>query len=716
MSRRRTLCRSFSAALLLGLFFAASGALAQGRRLPPPGAYDEMASTPPEERESTLLPKGSLRGSFGLPVAMRLLESASAEDRLRGIKRLAAIGTPEAMDALVGTIEQSSVVTRDGRARLVAMRFFAMHADKENVRPLLLREIADAGPEGRGASAVLGTETRAAAALGLARSGDKKALVALVTAVLQGGPAAESAQMALVEYPPSTLAPFFEGKRRIEPVFATLLADLGDVRAIEKLRGALEDADVGHRAAAALALARLGDGGATNLAKTWVRSQDTRLQRVGAEVLLRLGQSGASDAVAALLKAPSTRIDGVRLAALAPSPTLVKPLVEALESLPESEQQKAIAIVGRCGGAEATSALLAELAKPTRATAAAFALARVVGKEGRAALERALGSTSAKQGAPRRLIVRAALLRTLVQDDEPSGLGAALSALANEKDESDRALSLFGRVATRRTKLKNAIEEACGPEGKACRTELVASLARAALALGEDALLELAPLLGRQSAEREPSALTVALGVAMLADPEARAVSTSTLLAWAEGGGPLAPLAARALPSRDDEALRGRLKRLFAGTDPVIRAHLALGLARDREPDAVSLLADAYMFEDDASVRRAIVRALSARSEPQRKATLAIARDLDADSEVRSLAKAALLGRSLLPSLASPSPEAIWVSLVASAPSALSSVKSRSARLVRPDGLALPIVTDPDGVVLVPSLPAGRSFLTLAPE
>src|SRR5262249_61408182 len=117
----------------------------------------------------------------------------------------------------------------------------------------------------------------------------------------------------------------------------------------------------------------------------------------------------------------------------------------------------------------------------------------------------------------------------------------------------------------------------------------------------------------------------------------------------AGAGGPLAPLAARALPSRDADALRGRLKRLLEGSDPVVRAHIALGLARDPEPSAVSLLTSAYRFEDDAGVRRAIMRALSRRPEVQRMATLIEARDLDPAADVRALGRAALAGPALTP-------------------------------------------------------------------
>ncbi|NUQ73155.1 MAG: HEAT repeat domain-containing protein, partial [Polyangiaceae bacterium] len=153
--------------------------------------------------------------------------------------------------------------------------------------------------------------------------------------------------------------------------------------------------------------------------------------------------------------------------------------------------------------------------------------------------------------------------------------------------------------------------------------------------------------------------------------------------------------------------------RLLAGSDPAVRAHVALGLARDPEASAVSLLAGAYRFEEDASVRRAIVRALSRRKEGQRETTLIWARDLDPDSAVRALARAALAGRVLDDPRPPARGEVIWVSLTPNDPKAAPMAAGRTARLVRSDGLAVPVVADPDGVLLVPGLPSGESSLLL---
>src|SRR5262249_42079530 len=224
--------------------------------------------------------------------------------------------------------------------------------------------------------------------------------------------------------------------------------------------------------------------------------------------------------------------------------------------------------------------------------------------------------------------------------------------------------------------------------GDACDVGVIGALARAALHRGADALALFMPLLAKAASDAGDGALSplgVAAGVALLGDPSGGAIATSQLAAWAESGGPLAPLAARALPLRDDDVTRGRIKRLLGGSDAVIRAHVALGLAWDREPDAVSLLTAAYRFEEDAVVRRAIVRALSQRREIQRSATLVLARDLDADPDVRSLARSALQGRVLKLVAMPQGAKVAWVSIIANDADAVSSVRGRAARIVRSD-------------------------------
>ena len=129
------------------------------------------------------------------------------------------------------------------------------------------------------------------------------------------------------------------------------------------------------------------------------------------------------------------------------------------------------------------------------------------------------------------------------------------------------------------------------------------------------------------------------------------------------------------------------------------------------------MLCDAYRFETDPMVRRVMVGALSLRSEPRRKSTLQLARDLDTDAAVRALARAALAGRRWGGSPAVSGKQVVWVALRANRDSEKEQVGSRPAQLVRADGLSLPVVSDPDGVLIVPGLhDVGRVALRLAPQ
>jgi cellulose synthase operon protein C len=726
----------------LALALLATPAAAQPRAAIAVGGATGGAGASPAEHHAD---STALRAQLGIPVAQRLLASDDFASRVRGIERLGAIGSPEAIDALVDAMDQqSSVPARDPRARLVAVRVLAGEAGRDSVRQLLMREVTDtSGNDGRGGVSPLAGVLRATAALALARAGDKKALSALVAALLQPGSTAEAALRALRVYPPASLEPFLEGRKRLTPVLATFLGELGDLRAVGRLRAMLQEADPAGKAAAAVALAKLGDDSALPLAREWLKKSEPRQRRAAAEVLVYLDAPEAPAAVAALLTSEATREEGLRLALLAPSPALAAPLAKVLPDLVEELRGRAVAAIGRAGGVAQLAPLLDQR---ETALAAAFALATAPGAEARGALEQALAGDRAKKGAGRRLLLRAGVVRALALDDAPAGLKDGLRALFKETAAVDRAAGAFGLVAIGALSLSDALDASCKGGAAAGCDATAAAAARGALALpdGASSLEPLVPLLARAAQAADPRGLAttgpqaapnpgqvfaVAMGVALLAHPDGGELPTSVLAAWAEGGGPLAPLAARALPARDDEALRGRIKRLLEGSDPVVRAHVALGLGRDPEASAVSLLTSAYRFEEDAGVRRAVVRALSRRAEVQRLATLALARDLDPDDEVRALARGALDGRNLDPGLepargVEPRRGVAWVSIRAN--DAVEKAagddggsprhQERSARLVRADGIALPVVADPDGELLVPGILAGPASLLLGRE
>ncbi|WP_437671820.1 HEAT repeat domain-containing protein [Sorangium sp. So ce131] len=716
----------------LGLAAALAAAAIAGPAAPQPRAGGSArAAQVAEARGAAPAAAGAapLRGSLGVPVAERLLSSGDPEARLRGIERLGTIGTEEAVSALLAAIEQGSPAARDLRARLEAARALAPHAHRDNVRQVLTRELSEGGASARGAAAPLGEVLRGTAALALARAGDKRALGALAGAIVQGGAAGEAAARALRAYPPESLQLLLGGRKRIEPALVGFLGELGDLRAIEALRPMLEGGDRAAQVAAARALARLGDEAALAKARAWIRKPEPRLLEAAAEILVYLGAPEAPDAVAALLGSEAARLEGLRLAELAPSARLATALARAIPLLPEDARPRAVAALGRAGGAEAARQLRGLMEGGALATAAAFALATMPGAEARAALEAAIeaaigaaakGPRAAKDGALQRLALRAGVVRALALRDPPAPLEERLlAALAAPRGSAERAVGAFGAVALG---LRGAgeVAGACAPAS--CDRAAVHAAARGALARGDAALAELAPLFEALAAPGDPGAApdaaAISAGVALLAAPRGGGLTTSRLAALAEAGGPLSPLAARALAARDDEVIRGRLKRLLEGSDPVVRAHVALGLGGDPMPDSVSLLARAYRFEDDPAVRRAIVRGLSRRAEMQRRRVLQLARDLDPDDGVRALARSALSGaeaRPLEPPRAALATGVVWIAIVPNDPSAAASAASRAARLVRPDGLAVPVVADPDGVLLVPGVPPGVSSVLLAP-
>ena len=691
----------------------------------------------------------SIREIFGVPVAKRLIFSDDIDDRIRGIERLGSLGSDEAIDALVTALEGGGTASSDTKGRLVAVRILAAHTDKEAVRQVLIRELSTpVGPEARGTVSPLQSLLRKTAALALARAGTKKATIPLLQAVERGGLAAEAATMALKAYPPATLESFFDDKKKLTPSQIAFLGDLGDLRAIEKLRPLIaegdkekdKDKDSDARLAAVVALAKLGDETALATVRPWLKRGDPRLLKAASEVLAILGAPETGPAITALLASDVTREAGLSLAMRAPQASLAEPLAKAMEKLSADDKPRAIAAIGRAGGAFAVKHLVSEVEKtfgggesaskvdpksskkeakkdekkaektdgswvPELALDALFALATMPGEDARAAIEKLLADPrAAKEDAFSRAVVRAAIVRSVVRGETAPGLASRLEAWSSSKDATSRAIAALGQVATG---AKSAADVIAACTEKKCDEPALRAAARGALARGGDALSPFMDLLekpwARGSDLAKPSLISVASAVGLLANPGGRGVPTSTLAAWAEGGGPLAPLAARALPTRDDDVTRGRIKRLLEGTDPVVRAHVALGLGKDPEKDAVTLLVNAYRFEDDASVRAAIVRALSERKESQRTATLETARALDPDDGVRALARAALTGRALAPSN-SVGQAVAWIAIQDNDAQASAPALPRSGRVVRSDGVAVPFVADPDGVLLVPGL------------
>ena len=202
-------------------------------------------------------------------------------------------------------------------------------------------------------------------------------------------------------------------------------------------------------------------------------------------------------------------------------------------------------------------------------------------------------------------------------------------------------------------------------------------------------------------------------------DPDGR-VTTAALRDRAESADGDAPLAALALAQRGDDAEDAKVTALLAARDPILRAHVARGLAASTYKDVVGRLGNAFAYESDVGVRRAIVTALAARigsdaAAPLRLETLRIAARFDPDRVVRGAASRALAGLPATPyTRARVESEVLWLRVAAA--DGQPAPHDVTASLYRSDGLAVPVVFDDDGYAIVPGSPPGEARLVLAPR
>lgn len=235
---------------------------------------------------------------------------------------------------------------------------------------------------------------------------------------------------------------------------------------------------------------------------------------------------------------------------------------------------------------------------------------------------------------------------------------------------------------------------------------LVAGAARGAASRGDAAL----GALGRYLVDVDPESpqpVAMAAGIALTSRDVADRVPFRSLLRLAENGGPLAAAAARALPRRDDGTASERIRALLTGTDASVRLSVALGYGEAEEAASVSVLARRYHVEEDPRVRRAIVRALAMRTEPQRTAILELAASTDPDAEARRVARRALGGkRALAPNLLERGTATLFRIDAAGAP-------SPHLRLVLPSGMSVSVVPAADGGLLLGGMPFGAASIQL---
>jgi HEAT repeat protein len=636
---------------------------------------------------------GALRNRFGIGAAETLGASDSLSERLRGLERLGAVGTPRAVLRLVRALEPGGSA-KAPEERLVAVRQLAMHTDDPSARRALARVLSGHfAPSATDALSALDDLAERTAALALSRSEQPDALTALGKAIESPGRAATAAEAALVAHPPRDLGPVLAAARLPTTSLTHALDALGDQRGFDTLRNLVRIGPPDVRAAAAVALTRLGDFETVELSRQWLTPSEPPVLRVAAARILGAAHAqGAAQAISALLRDPSTTADGIELALRAPSPALVPELSRLLRDADADRAEDVVAAIGRAGGDEAVRLLTSLLEAPKLAAAAAYELARTPGAAASRAIVQALS-----RPATRRIAARAATARAFLLDDPPPRLRATLDGLLASKDAADRAVAATGLSVLDPDRVLAFVGSGDDAVVRAAASCLLIAPKQTAAYVAER-------LLGGATGDTR-----TALALALAVPGASERAATATLLALVDSGSPAAPLAALALGERDRPTERARLDELLSSSDPAIRAHVALGLASSKERDAAGRLEAAYRLETNATVRAAIVRALAVRTEPSRARVLGLAAAFDPDADVRAAtfaaggraATALGLGQSLA-----------WIPLVESGSDRPAEA---SVGVVVPGGLVLPATAAPDGIVVLSGLAPGSVDLRVAP-
>jgi hypothetical protein len=626
-----------------------------------------------QAREPERGPKApSLLSELGAPAAERLLASDTSRDRLRGLTRLSALGTPRAVELLAHALDPGGAA-HGAEEHLAAVRALAPHASLAPARDALVRALSsppvevDAGP--------LSEWVQSAAALALAQTQDPAALSALGRALRKPGHAAELTRDALLANPPRDLTPILRAPGAPTKELCDALGELGDLRAESFLREVVRRAAPEARAAAALALLRFGSTEVVELARHWLKAErQPVLIAAAVEILARRGTPDAAPALAELAGNEATQKLALDLFLLTDGRVAAP---AALEPDRAGDQAPALLELFARGGAWGAPRLERALQNPATAGLAIYALSRAPGARSRARLERALGEPRLRAAALRGLALRHARL-----DDDVGPLTKQLPSSLRSADAAERAAAAFAQALLEPQKLLKSLA--------ASDPIVVRAVARLA-ATGPGARAAVKRLLH----ERDPL-LQVALSIG-LADGEAADLApTPLLLELTHGTGPASLLAAAALSARKDADLVPLVRELLTSGDPWLRAHTLLGLSRAADADALGLIENAYRFEPDASVRHAAVVALSRRSESVKVRTLTLAAQLDSSRAVREAARLALGRQTLSDGVVGP--ETLWLEL--SKNPGLSAAAAPAALVRAGGGLALPLLADPDGVIV----------------
>lgn len=695
---------------LVAIAIATSGAAHAQRRPSAPSAGKDPAGGGVEESRD-------LKAHFGLDMAQRLSRSSDPEDRLRAVARVVATAKKDdAIGFLVPMVDASASTRSDGRVLLEVVRALARYDDSEKVVRALLGVVSmQAGRAPRGDAAADEPENaarlelaRGSAALALARMKDPKAIEGLFAAARGGSAGQAAARAALVAVPPQAL-PAQVGSAAASPALLAALPELGDLRALDAVRGVAKSSDPATRSAAMIALARMGDARVVELAKAGLGESDPRVKAASAEALVLVDSPDRFKAVLALFEDEGTTAAAIRLAERVSNEAIVAQLGARASKHPEHlVRLAALRALARSPDLLAVRSLLTLAQDPTVRFEAIHAMARSPHPSGMTAIEQLLTSPPGiakgpEADATRRLAARAYLVRAVVRGERSSRAEESIHALYMSSDPTAREVATAVEVALGLAPLEDRLASAD------------ARIRRAAMigALGLEPKKVRAALYPHVAKDPDPIARQLAM-IAMVGDPEGPLPITLPAMADRAGaGGPDSAAAARVLAERADDASQERVWKLLADKSPLVREQTARGLGRARAPQATGRLTQAFAYETDVSVRRAIVTALAERPDVGAafvRDVLASAASLDPDEGVRFGAGRAL-ARAPLPESA-PWREAAWLRVTTDG-AAPREVYAGS--LHRSDGLAMPIVFDADGFVVVP-VPPGEVRLSLEPR
>lgn len=728
-----TPARAAGVAALLLAVAPSTRADAQARALPQEG-WSVITTTPRDAAAST----PSIRARFGADIAARLARSADREERLRGIERLAATHTPESLALLERAAEAAvpgpaearaqleGAARRDPRALLAVVHGLAGWIDREPARAALASIVGapaqslatvgatavagpgddDAADEADGAAQVL--LARQEAAIAIAESSSVPALEGLIALARSAGPGQGPALDALAVHPPAPS--LLGGVVLTTPATVTLAVAVGDLRSLDAIQGALSASDPSLRATALVALGLAGDSRVLDGARAALSDRDPRVRLAAADALVRLGAPDAPKAVEALVVDDATALDALRLARLAQGDGIARAAAaRAVASANADVRAAAVAALGRQTGALAVEALTALVADPALQGDAACALARSPSPGAMAAIE-------AMAGRWPRMAARAYFVRRFVRGERSPRLDALIEALAASKDARDRALGVEAQVALGQRPAAAALSD---PDPRVRR-------AAATGALGDWSDANRRALLARMAVETDATTRQVLASGFLDGDVDGETVPTGELLVRARSGGADAPLAAFALAARGDSKRDEDVGAMLAAHDPVLRAHVALGLGAGTTHDAIGRLAQAYAREGDVRARRSIIAALAARPDAARAPAghdaLAVAARLDPDRVARWAATRALSGAP--PARSSAGRDIAWLRVVpaegAALPPDMTGALLSASPIAGSEGqgspVALPFAFDDDGYALVPGGVSETPRVRLAPR